>query len=240
MRIELFPTQAEAAESRVRDRVAVVVDVLRASSTIATAWLGGAERIIPLSGVEEAKALHTTFPRGHALLCGERDGLRIDGFDLGNSPAEFGESAVRGKALIFVSSNGTRLMARSDGAREKAVVAFVNLTPAAEYLCAADAEIAILCAGKLGRLSLEDFVCGGAIVDEALARLGEGVEVNDAAFAARRLWTGAYRGRIPQLFQDASHGRYLASIGFEGDLDLCARRDSVPVVPVVREGRIAR
>jgi 2-phosphosulfolactate phosphatase len=240
MRIELFPTPAEAAESRVRDREAVVVDVLRASTSIATSWRNGADRIIPLASVEEAKALHSTFPRGQALLCGERDGLRIDGFDLGNSPAEFGEDVVRGKALVFASSNGTRLMARQDGAREKAVASFVNLSASADFLCRSGADIAILCAGMLGGLSLEDFVCGGAIVDEVLARLGEGVETNDAAVAARSLWDGAYRGRILQLFRDASHGRYLVSLGFERDLDLCADLDSVPLVPVVREGRIAR
>lgn len=240
MRIELFPTQAEAAESRVRDRVAAVVDVLRASSSIAAAWHAGAERIIPLAGVEEAKTLSTTFPRGGALLCGERDGLRIDGFDLGNSPAEFVEETVRGKTLIFVSTNGTRLMARGDGAREKAVASFLNLSAAADYLSRSGADVAVLCAGKLGRMSLEDFVCGGAVVEETLARLGEGVEMNDAALAARRLWTAAYRDDALQLFREAGHGRYLASIGFELDLELCARRDAMPVVPVVREGRISR
>lgn len=237
MLIELFPTPGEAAESRVRDRVAAVVDVLRASTTVTTAWSHGAERIIPLEGVEEAKGLFGTFPRGTALLCGERDGLKIDGFDLGNSPAEFGEEVVRGKALLFASSNGTRLMARQEGANEKIVASFVNLSAAADYLAGTGADLAILCAGKLGRFSLEDFVCGGALVEEILARAAS-ADTGDAATAARRLWNEVYRNRILDLFHDAAHGRYLVSLGFERDLELCGERDSVPVVPVVREGRI--
>jgi len=239
MRIDLFPTPAEAAENRVRDRVAAVVDVLRASTTVTTAWSRGAGRIIPFGSIEEAKALFATFPRGSALLCGERNGMKIDGFDLGNSPAEFTGEAVEGKTLLFASSNGTRLMARADGARRKIVASFVNLTAAAEHLSEGGVDVAILCAGDLGQLSLEDFVCGGALVAEVLARCPE-TEANDAAHAARRLWDAAYRTRVRALFDDASHGRDLATLGFETDLDLCAARDAIPVVPVVTDGRIVR
>jgi 2-phosphosulfolactate phosphatase len=238
MRIDLFPTPAEAADSLVRDRAAAVVDVLRASTSVTAAWSRGAERIIPLAEVEEAKVLSATFPRGTALLCGERDGLRIDGFDLGNSPAEFGASVVAGKTLFFVSSNGTRLMARQDGARERIVASFINLSAAADHLTASGADVAVLCAGRFGRFSLEDFVCGGALVSEVMARAAS-AETNDAALAARRLWEDVYRGRVLDLFHDSTHGRYLASLGFEEDLTFSATLDTVPNVPVVREGRIA-
>jgi 2-phosphosulfolactate phosphatase len=238
MRIDLFPTPAEAAESRLRDRVAAVVDVLRASTTVTTAWSRGADRIIPFGSIEEAKDLFETLPRGSALLCGERNGMKIDGFDLGNSPAEFTEEVVGGKTLLFASSNGTRLMARADGARRKIVASFVNLAAAAEHLSAGGVDVAIVCAGDLGQFNLEDFVCGGALVAEIAARTS--VEVSDAARAARMLWDAAYRLRIRELFDDASHGRDLAEIGFGADLDLCAARDAIPVVPVVTDGRITR
>ncbi len=237
MELCLYTKPSEFAESRAKGRHVVIIDVLRASSTIVQAYESGVDRIIPVARVEDAAKLVPTLDRKTTLLGGEREGQKIEGFDLGNSPLEYTREAVEGKTLIFSTSNGTTAIAQSAPAETIRVGSFLNLSATvASVLEQAPREAAILCSGNLGQLSLGDFVCGGLMVRRIERDLGPALELNDGAAAARTL-AGSMTD-IADVVRNSTHGRYLASLGFVDDLEFCSRLDAYDSVPIVAEGRI--
>jgi 2-phosphosulfolactate phosphatase len=159
------------------------------------------------------------------LLCGEREGRRIEGFDLGNSPFEYPVTAVSGRPLIFASTNGSLAMVAARHARRRILAAFVNLHAVVEGLHG-ESRIVIVCAGKLGGFALEDAACAGLLV-ERLIGLGVHVE-GPGAELARRL--APHNGsEVRALVQGAAHGRYLRTLGpeFARDVEFCAGLDAL-------------
>jgi 2-phosphosulfolactate phosphatase len=221
VRVTVCPTPDAGAVAA--GAVAVIVDVLRASTTLTVALAHGAARVIPADTPERARMAARQHPG--ALLCGERDGLRIAGFDLGNSPAEYSETVVDGRTLVFASTNGSLALIAARAARRRVLGCFLNATATLEAV-AAEPHVVIVCAGKLGRVSLEDlgfagWLCAGlaargARLDGAAARLAAALAPADA-FAVRALVEGA------------SHGRYLRSLGggFARDVAFCAGLDRI-------------
>lgn len=202
---------------------AVIVDVLRATTTLTTALANGARAVLPASSPEEAFALKRRHPA--ALICGERDGRKVAGFDLGNSPLEYPPEIVAGRTLVFASTNGSIAMRRAAGARRRLLAAFVNASAVVAAL-AREREVVIVCAGKLGRFSLEDTLlagwlcarlvaCGGSLVGPA-ARLALALAPRDAS-------------EVRVLVQGASHGRYLRTLGpdYAADVEICGQLDSI-------------
>jgi 2-phosphosulfolactate phosphatase len=236
MHVEFFVVPSEASDAAVRDRTAVVIDVLRACTSIAAAFQSGAEKVIPAESVVAATRLLSTLDRDHALLCGEREGKKVSGFDLGNSPSEYSAAAVRGKTLVFASTNGSKALARTTTAHEVLVCSFVNLSAVCTRLLATAESVAIILAGQSGRFSLEDAVCGGQLLSLLRAELPD-IKVGDGG-AAAELMAAQFDGDLLGMLRRSSHGSYLESIGFGEDLLACAALDSIPVVPVCREGRI--
>jgi 2-phosphosulfolactate phosphatase len=237
MRIEALFTPSEITEPAVRDKTVAVIDVLRACSTIAFAMSRGCERIVPVASVEAAMNLASSLEKKVTLLGGEREGKRIDGFDLGNSPLEYTTEVVKGKAVVLATTNGTKAISMSQGAKEILVTSFVNLSSVVEHVASRSDSLTMVCAGQSGRFALEDAVCAGMLIE----RLGEkaGVELNDGANAARCLYR-QNMDSISDLLRECEHGKYLESIGFAKDLDICSRVDSLSILPVVKEGRIVK
>jgi 2-phosphosulfolactate phosphatase len=235
-RIDLYLTPSEAERVPLEGRQIVVVDVLRTCTSISYALQNRAAKVIPVDTVEEATRLAQTLDPKARLLCGERDGKKVGGFDLGNSPREFERSRVEGATLIFASTNASPLMAGLLDGREQCLLAYVNLGAVAEAVRKDGSDPTILCAGRHGRFSLEDAACAGALV----RRLTDGVSgivLSDAAEMAREY--DRTHGTTPEaILRRSDHGRYLIELGFEEDLPVCAAVDSVPVVPWLREGRI--
>ena len=183
MIVRVHLTPGEIGDAAFRGKAVVVIDVLRANTSIAYARANGAEKLIPTASIEAATRLATSLDRATTLLCGEREGRPISGFDLGNSPLEFTNETVAGKTLIMTTTNGTETIARLDGAREIVVCSLVNVSAVARYL-REESELSIACSGKLGAFSLEDAVCAGSLIVR-LRDLGVGpVAGNDAAVAA--------------------------------------------------------
>jgi len=237
MEVCLYTKIAGFSEAHAKGAHVVVIDVLRASSTIVHACENGVERIIPVAEVEDATRLLSTLERKKTLLCGEREGLRIEGFDLGNSPLEYASKAVKGKTLILSTSNGTVAMTASAAAKEIMVGCFLNLGHVVSHILSARPKrLALLCAGNLGQFALEDFVCGGHFVkrleDSSRAR----ITMNDGAVAARTL--AAAMPDVGEVVRNSSHGQRLAELGFEADLEFCSRIDKYGTVPIVLDGRI--
>jgi 2-phosphosulfolactate phosphatase len=238
MELSLYTKAAEVSEAHAKGKHVVVIDVLRTSSTIVAASENGVERIIPVATVEDAKKLLPTLDRRTALLGGEREGKKIEGFDLGNSPLEYSPDAVTGKTVILSTSNGTVAIAGSAPAREIVIACFLNLSAVVAHLASARPKgVVVLCAGNMGQLSIEDFVCGGLLVDRMDRATRARLSLNDGASAARKL--AATMTDIGDVVRNSSHGRKLADLGFAADLEFCASLDKCSTVPVAVDGRIA-
>lgn len=241
MRVDVWFGPAAHPPAEWHGRVVVVIDVLRASTSIATALANGARAIIPLESPDEAVMRSKQFDRGEVLLAGERKSARIPGFDLGNSPHEFTREVVEGKVILFTTTNGTAALATVQGARDVLVGAFVNFSAVAAMLRAAAREqvdIAIVCAGSERQFSLEDAVCAGRFV-RAIARRNAKVVLNDAAKVAVLL-ERKYGQDLHEMFLASMHGRSLAEGGYAEDLPACAAVDAQPVVPVYAERQVTR
>jgi len=221
----------------------VVIDVLRASTTICHALAAGARAVIPALEVDEARRIAAGLPSGEALLGGEREGLRIPGFDLGNSPSEFRPETVAGRTVVFTTTNGTRAMNRCRAAARVFIGAFVNLSAVCEILKPTESKpaqsIHMLCAGSRGRITREDVLFAGAVIDRLL-RDGTVDETaqNDQARIARAAWQEACGGespisavRLAAELRNTQGGRNLKAIHLERDIDDAARIDLLRVVP---------
>ena len=241
MRIDVYLNGSTVAPADLIGRVVLVIDVLRASTSIAVALANGARAIIPFESSEEVIVRSKAFERSDVRLAGERRMLPIPGFDLGNSPREFTRGAVEGKTILFTTSNGTGALVNAQGARDVVVGSYVNFTPVLAMLrsaARADTDVAIICAGRDRQFALEDAACAGRFV-RGIARRGITPDLNDGAVAARLLDRRYGDDRLG-LFQMSQHGRALADAGFGEDLTICAALDSHPVVPVFQERQIMR
>lgn len=219
----------------------VVIDVLRASTTIVHALEAGAREVIPCLEVDEARAVAAELPAAEVVLGGERQGLPIDGFDLGNSPAEYTPETVGGRTVVFTTSNGTRAMHRCRRAGRVLIGAFVNASAAVDRL-AATANVHFLAAGSRGRRSRDDELLAGMLVGW-LERFGRmPCRLTGRAATTRDQWAASTIGSLvpgrpanPELIArelaDSIAGRRLASIGQQSDVLIASQLDRFHTVP---------
>lgn len=232
MRVDVIPVPIAGFGKELNERTAVVIDVLRATTTIITALTNGCQGIIPVLDADEAGEMARRLGTD-CLLGGERHGLRIEGFQLGNSPLEYTANAVGGRRLVFTTTNGTRAIRGVASARLVVIAGFANLQAVAAHLKQTGRDVVIVCSGSDGSFSLEDATCAGALV-HAL----EPEDLGDAAVMARILYRHAAR-RLASFVGGSEHGQYLKSIGLGEDVRFCTRQDWTAMVPVYQEGRIA-
>ena len=238
MRVDVSLVPGEVAVKDASNAAIVVIDVLRASSTVSTALANGCEEVIAAESIEEAITIAGGYARSDYVLGGERRGLAVDGFDFGNSPMEYSEEAVAGKKVILATTNGTRAVKQYGGAKEILVACFLNGSAVLSALAAvSDRYIVLLCAGQDGRFSTEDTLCAGMYASE-LSKCA-GAALSDSARAAAALYE-RYHGSILDALMASDHGAYLASIGFGDDVEYCARQSVLNVVPRVYDRRVIR
>ena len=218
MRVDVVFTPDEAGAAP----TGVVIDVIRATSTICQALASGYERVFCTAAVEEARALREAV--GDAVLGGERNAVRIPGFDLGNSPREYLEPAA--KTLVLSTTNGTRAVVAAAQRCDRVLVAsLLNLAAVVEAARQAGEDVVVVCAGVQGTLALDDAFVAGRIVELL------GWERTDAAEAAARLittWAGA-----EDAFRGSRSGRNLLENApeLEEDIPFCARESVLDIVP---------
>jgi 2-phosphosulfolactate phosphatase len=240
MKIDLSFSAGQFDDMQLRDKTVVVIDVLRASSTITVALNSGAREIIPVASIESAVKISGSLFGEVTLRGGERNGQMIDGFNLGNSPLEYNESAVKGKSIIYCTTNGSVAMAKSRYARALIVGSFLNLSAVVDFLSGENKDFLIICAGRLntiGNFSLEDAVCAGMMIQKLMKNESIELNISDSAKAAYAL-NKSFGRSILKMLKTSEHGKYLAEIGFSEDLKICAAVDSVPVLPVQIENKI--
>lgn len=215
-------------------KAVVVIDVLRATTTIVHALGAGATAVVPCLEIAEARQKQNE--AGGGLLGGERGGVRIEGFDLGNSPTEYTPTRVGGKTIFFTTTNGTKAMLRCRLASKVWMGSFVNLSAVCHEL-ASETQIDIVCAGTDGQVTREDVLVAGAIVDE-LSRLAPsaGWVLNDQADIAADAWrllvrNLAERGPLSQAMRESRGGRNLIELGQQDDIDIAAQIDKFTIAP---------
>ncbi|HEY3064492.1 MAG TPA: 2-phosphosulfolactate phosphatase [Methylomirabilota bacterium] len=228
VRIDVTPTAEAVDPDSLVAATVLIVDVLRASTTMTAALAGGAAAIVPVPDAEEARRRRAA--AGDVLLAGERRGNTIDGFDLGNSPVEFAAAPVRGKTVIFTTSNGTRALLAARGAAAVGVAALVNLTAASAWALAPARDVSVICAGERGAPSLEDLVCAGLLV-ERMKAAEPGAQLSSSAVEAARA-ARPYAKHVARLRMASSWARHLVRSGRGGDVDACLALDTTTIVPV--------
>jgi 2-phosphosulfolactate phosphatase len=241
VRLDVFLGYRELTPADVAGRVVAVIDVLRASTTIAVALSAGARQIIPFESSEEVVSRSKAFERREVRLAGERRMLMVPGFDLGNSPLEFTPETVGGQTVLMTTSNGTGALLATAGARDVVVASYVNFSAAIALLRAAargGSDVSIVCAGRDRQFSLEDAACAGRYARHIMKRLAN-VEINDAARACM-LIDARYRDNVEQILADSSHGKALEAAGFADDLKVCASLDAYPVLPMFADRQITQ
>ena len=216
-------------------QMVVIVDILRASSTIVTALGEGVTHVFPVASLEEC----TAYGQQHgSLTAAERDGLSAPGFDLGNSPFGFLDATcpVRGRSLTISTTNGTAALRRSLAAAEIVVGSFLNLAAVAEFARRQQRDMLVVCAGWKGQFCLEDTVFGGALAERLRADFD--TRGSDATLAALHLWEQGKADLAGYLLQSA-HVRRLNSLEASQDFEFCLRVDSyADVLPVWRDDRL--
>ncbi|QDT42239.1 putative 2-phosphosulfolactate phosphatase [Gimesia alba] len=216
--------------------VAVILDILRASSTISFALNSGATSVIPCEEIEEAQQVASELRQAtgeEVLLGGERMGVMIEGFDLDNSPARYPAETVAGKQIVFTTSNGTRALKHAIQARRILIGSFLCLDAVVNELKNSDGLIYLVCAGTDGSVTGEDCLCAGAIAAELQDQIGQELAMDDST----RIVVDHYRSQIQHeegvlmAIRASLGGRNLIRRGFEDDIRLCSERGLISAVP---------
>ncbi|MGH7355175.1 MAG: 2-phosphosulfolactate phosphatase [Candidatus Rokuibacteriota bacterium] len=229
MRVDVAPTPDAVAPATLPGAVVLVVDVLRASTSIITALANGCAAVVPVAEPEEARRRAAAIPG--ALVAGERRGEPLDGFDLGNSPLEFAPERVAGRTIVMTTSNGTRALCAVRGAADVGIGALVNLEAAAAWAAGRGRDVLVVCAGERGVRSLEDWVCAGLLAERIALRTG--AVLADGAAAASAAGR-AYAGDVSRLARDSRWARHLTASGRGRDVAACLALDTTTLVPLYR------
>lgn len=212
-----------------------MIDVLRATSVMTTALANGAKQFVTCQSVDEARQLAQQMG-GDALLCGERHCKPIDGFNLGNSPAEYSREVVKDRTLVLTTTNGTHAIAAAQNAQAMFAASFLNLSAVVSKIRSAD-SVHLVCAGTNGEITAEDVLLAGAIADRLFKQI-DVESVGDDTILARQLWL-AWMGeesagpneRLAQRLTQTQGGRNLIEVGYQADLARCAAIDLFDIVP---------
>lgn len=231
-------------ESLFDDSVVVMIDVLRASTTVAVALMNGAREVIPVESLEKAVKIYSSLSKEVRFLGGERNSLKPSGFDAGNSPFDYTKENVYGKSVILTTTNGTRIFQKAKQASSRIVGSFVNLKAVTEYLTGLiddsdkNLKIIFMCAGNDGRLSYEDILCAGSYISSLDNNYTDNY-ISDPAMAAMSLYK-QHSKELTTFLKKREHALKLSRLGFEQDIELCLSYDICPVIPLIGSSSIKK
>ena len=236
MQIDITLSAADTTPDRVAHRSVAVIDVFRATSVMVTALEHGIRKIIPVTTVEEAEALRVSYlSQGERVITGgERNAVKIAGFDRDNSPYSYMDDRVlEGKTFIMSTTNGTRAVNASRTAAAIYIAAMLNYRAVCSSIIVDNRYVTLVCSGRENRFTLEDALCAGMMADELLQRTGN-AELSDIAWSLRDLYL-LYRNDMKRGLSRSRHYNDLLRLGFAGDIDYCLQCGVTDKVPVVDE-----
>lgn len=237
MNIQVISTAQQAQDINFTNRIAVVIDVLRATSVITTALNNKAQCVIPVKTIEEAQNLYASCDASKTLLGGERNALKIEGFDLSNSPLEYKKHSVEGKTIIFTTTNGTNAIDNVKGAKEVILACFRNAQAVVDYVAKSGKDTAIVCAGTEGRFSLDDGLCAGMLIE--LLKQQTTVETDDLGLLVTQYYNQNKTNLLGAL-SNCYHLKRLFTLGFYDDIRFCLETSCVTTIPEATEDKIKK
>ncbi len=214
--------------------VTVVVDVLRATSAICTAFEHGIDYVIPVPHVEDTYYYKN---ENDILIAAERGGEIVEGFEFGNSPLSYIRDDIKGKKLVITTTNGTQAIEAAKDCQHIIIGSFLNFTAVINAIKEIDKDIMVLCAGWKNRFNLEDTLYAGAVVEELLNHGFQYATDSDAAIASLTLYQAA-KGNMDQYLIDSSHRNRLAKLNLQEDIDYCLSIDKTNALPYLLNGRL--
>lgn len=233
-KIEVCSSPALIHLYSVSESIVVIIDILRATSSMCVAFEHGAEKIIPVSGVEDARK----YREMGFMIAAERDGEMIEGFDLGNSPFSFMNDAVKGKSIAISTTNGTQAIHAAKNAKQVVIGSFLNLDALCDWLIKQDSNVLCLCSGWKNRFNLEDTLFAGAIVN----RLKDSMSFTsdcDSAIAAEHLYLIA-KDDMYGFLENSSHRRRLEKLHIERDIEYCLKPNQTSVIPILQGNSLVK
>jgi 2-phosphosulfolactate phosphatase len=236
MNIDFYSAFQETTKQQLTGKNVVVIDVLRTTSVIVTAFAGGAEAVVPVGSIEEAETLSAASTPGSTLLAGEREVMPIPGFDLGNSPLLFNPQVVKGKQIILTTTHGTRALELCEGAKQTIIASFLNAAAVVEHILENGDSWKLLCSGMHGRFTLDDGLCAGLLLSRVSER--KQIRTRDLGSVMKSLYE-SNSGALDKLLGEHCNGyQYLQSQGFHEDLEFCLEVDRYKILPRLSGGRV--
>jgi 2-phosphosulfolactate phosphatase len=216
------------------ESIVVIIDILRATSAICTAFHFGAAKIIPVATIEEAQAY-----KDKGMLAGaERNAVKIDGFDFGNSPFDYMGKNILGQTIALTTTNGTQAIEAAKDAHKVVVGAFTNITALSDWLVSQNKNILLLCSGWKNRFNLEDSLFAGAMTEELIQRNPD-YKLGDACLALQYLYQMGKKNPI-KFLGHASHKERLAKLHLKEDIRYCLQPDLTDAIPVLVDGALVK
>ncbi|TAL63388.1 MAG: 2-phosphosulfolactate phosphatase [Bacteroidetes bacterium] len=216
------------------DTIVVIIDVLRATSAICTAFEHGVEKIIPVATVEEARV----YKEKGFLVGAERNGLPVDGFDFGNSPFHYMGDPIKGKTIVLTTTNGTQAIEAAKDAYKVVIGSFLNMDALCSWLLSENKNILLLCSGWKNKFNLEDAVFAGAVTD-AISNTPDKYNLGDACLALKYLYKMA-KENPNKFLSHSSHKERLAALNLKEDVRYCLTPNQTKVIPIYKEGALVR
>lgn len=226
MHVDVVATVNELRQEDILHKTVIVIDTLRATSSMIVGVAQGAEEIIPVETIGQAKSLHAQYPT--SLLAGERNSKKIPGFHLGNSPAEWLSAPLKGQRIIFTTTNGTRAILKSSKAEQILICSLLNGQRCARQAISHQTDITILCAGTRNQFAIEDGLTAGYLIEQ-LFLITEGLTISDLGWALYHAYL-ASRHRLSEIIRLGQAGQRLFQLGCHEDLIICCQLDKYPVV----------
>ncbi len=235
MKIDIIISADDIKESKIKDKIVVVIDMFRATSVIITALNNGCKEVIPYLTIEETLEEARKLGREDYILGGERRAVKIDGFDLSNSPLEYTKNNVENKTVFLTTTNGTKTLTKSKSAKRIFIGAMINAKAVANNLMKINEDVVIINAGTNGNFSMDDYICSGYIINEIL-KDDKSIELTDIARTANIIYEENVD--IMSYVKQATHYSVMKSLELDNDIEYCVKKSIVNIVPEYKNDRI--
>ncbi|MGL4665764.1 MAG: 2-phosphosulfolactate phosphatase family protein, partial [Clostridium butyricum] len=234
-KIDIIISADDIIESKLENKIAVVIDMFRATSVIVTALNNGCEEVIPFLTIEETLESSEELNREEYILGGERRAVKIDGFDLSNSPLEYTKEVVENKKVLITTTNGTRTLTKSNSAKRIIIAAMINAKAVSDKLLEINEDVVIINAGTNGNFSMDDYICSGYIINEML-KVDNNIELTDISKTANMIYEN--NSDIISYVKEATHYSVMKSLELDNDIEYCMKKSIVNNVPEYKDGKI--
>lgn len=235
MKVDITISADHITEGKIKNKIVVVIDMFRATSVIVTALSNGCKEVIPYLTIEETLEHSKTLNREDYILGGERKAVKIEGFDLSNSPLEYTEEVVKNKSVLMTTTNGTRTLAKSIGAKRIFIGAMINAKSVAKKLLDINEDVVIINAGTNGNFSMDDYICSGYIINEMLKH-EKSLDLTDIAKTANKIYEE--NSDIISYVKQATHYLVMKSLRLDEDIEYCIKKSIVDNVPEYKDNKI--